>query len=247
MKNFAYGESSKRSFSNPQPCTLSSIGEGPHWLPDKVTWRTSRNHGAVMPDNPGGLRWHSQKLFLWAHSCHRDTDLCLSTRFVTTIIDLAALDGPLHRAIHFCLANGDSQQTTGLTISKQFRCAVFTIIKFAVEKCAFLFSISRRVARQSYVTLSSIQWKNKTLSIHRHHLTALICFICFIFMHYQITNFLDSCEFMLIPKYDMLNEEIKSRWINREISVHRDRIFLFSLQGYYLASICVTVSCQYEW
>ena len=39
-------------------CTLSSIGEGPHRLSDKITWPTSRHHGAVMPGYPGGLGWH---------------------------------------------------------------------------------------------------------------------------------------------------------------------------------------------
>ena len=38
--------------------TPSSFGEGPHWLPDKVTWPIFRNHGAVMPGNPGGFGWH---------------------------------------------------------------------------------------------------------------------------------------------------------------------------------------------
>ena len=38
--------------------TPSSIGEGPHWLPDKVTWPIFRNHGAVLPGNPGGFGWH---------------------------------------------------------------------------------------------------------------------------------------------------------------------------------------------
>ena len=38
--------------------TSSSIGEGPHWLPDKVTWPTCKNHGAVLPGN--GMTSHRQ-------------------------------------------------------------------------------------------------------------------------------------------------------------------------------------------
>ena len=38
--------------------TSSSFGETPRWFPDKITKPTSRNHGEVMPGNPGGLGWH---------------------------------------------------------------------------------------------------------------------------------------------------------------------------------------------
>ena len=46
----------------PMSGTPSSIGEGTHWLPDKVRWPTSRNHSVVMPGNPGGFGWHPTRI-----------------------------------------------------------------------------------------------------------------------------------------------------------------------------------------
>ena len=81
-------------------CTPSSIRDGPHWLPDTVTWPTSINHGAFIPGNPGGLGWHLTGKNYSSEPIHA-TEMPSSawgTRFVTTIIDLAALNGLLHRA-----------------------------------------------------------------------------------------------------------------------------------------------------
>ena len=78
----------------------SSIGERPHWLPDKVKWPTSRNHGAVIPDNPGDLGWHPTGKNYSSDPIHATSEPIHATeiqssawgpRFVTTIIDLAAL------------------------------------------------------------------------------------------------------------------------------------------------------------
>ena len=123
---------------------LSSICEGPHWLPYKVTWATSRKHGAVMPGNPGGLGWHPTGMNYSFEPIHV-MDMQSSaweTRFVTTIIDLATLNNLLHRAkcctkqnatINFCLAMDDSRRVADLNHTKQFLWAVFTIIRFPVE------------------------------------------------------------------------------------------------------------------
>ena len=48
----------------------SSISEGHHWLPDKVTWPTPRNHGAFMPGNPGSLGHPTGKNYS-SESCFR--------------------------------------------------------------------------------------------------------------------------------------------------------------------------------
>ena len=80
-------------------CTPSSIDEGPQWLPYKNTWPTSRNHGAVMPGNPGGLEWHPTGKNYSSEPIHapKMPSSAWGTRFVTTIIDLDALNGLLHR------------------------------------------------------------------------------------------------------------------------------------------------------
>ena len=79
--------------------TLSSIGEALHWLPDKVMWPTSSNHGAVMPGNPGGLGWYPTGKN-YSSECIHVKDMQSTARgtwFVAIIIDLAALNGPQHR------------------------------------------------------------------------------------------------------------------------------------------------------
>ena len=80
--------------------TPSRIDEGPHWLTDKVTWPTTRNHGTIMPGNSGSMGWHTTgKNYsfepIHAMETKRST---WDTWFVTTIIDLAALNSLLHRA-----------------------------------------------------------------------------------------------------------------------------------------------------
>ena len=75
--------------------TSSSNGEVLHWLPEKVTWPTSRNHGAVMSGNPGGLGWHPTGKNYSSEPIHA-TEMPSSawgTRFVTASTDLAALNG----------------------------------------------------------------------------------------------------------------------------------------------------------
>ena len=73
---------------------------GPHWLPDKVTWTTSRNHGGVMPGFLGGLGWHPTGKNYSSEPIHVTgmQSSAWDTWFVTTIADLAALNDMLHRA-----------------------------------------------------------------------------------------------------------------------------------------------------
>ena len=78
------------------PCTPSSIGKGPHWLPDKVTGSTSTNNGAVMPGNLADLGWHpTGKNY---SSDPIDATEMQSSAWGTTIIDLSVLNGVFHRA-----------------------------------------------------------------------------------------------------------------------------------------------------
>ena len=74
-------------------------------MPDKFTWPTSVNHGAVMPANPGRLGWNLTGKNYSSEPIHATLvpSSAWGTRFVATIIgliDLAALNGLLHRALY---------------------------------------------------------------------------------------------------------------------------------------------------
>ena len=120
----------------PLPCRTSA--RDVHRLPDKATWPTSRYHGAVMPSNQGGLGCHPTGKKYASGPIHT-TEMPSSawgTRFATTIIDIAALSSPLHRAkCHNKLLFSKWWFTTDcyLTHTKQFLWEVFTIIRFPVE------------------------------------------------------------------------------------------------------------------
>ena len=110
-------------------CTPPSIGEGPHWLPDTVTWPTPTKHVDEIPQ---------ARIAHLIPSIHATEMLSSAwgTRSATTIIDLAALNGLLHRAnaaINFCLENDYSRKFSDLTHTKQFRWTVFILIKLSVE------------------------------------------------------------------------------------------------------------------
>ena len=70
----------------------------------KVTWPTSINHGAVIPGNLRGLGWHLKGKDYpdpWLPSdptLPTDMQSCAwGTKFVTSVVDFAALNGLLHR------------------------------------------------------------------------------------------------------------------------------------------------------
>ena len=98
--------------------TPLNIGEGPHWLPNEVTWPTSRNHGTVMPV----LRE------VWAG--------IPQARITRLSIETHGLSQPLLILLHlaaYCKAKCHNKIVADFTHTKQYLWAVSTIIKFSVE------------------------------------------------------------------------------------------------------------------
>ena len=120
----------------------SSIGDGPHCLPDKVAWQNMVQLCLVIQDV-----WDDIPLA-------RITDLIpLTPRRCKILHETHDLSQPLFTLLHlteknsatnFCLANNDSRQIADLISIAQFLWAVFTLIIFSVAidvRFFFLFSI----------------------------------------------------------------------------------------------------------
>ena len=76
-------------------------------------------------------------LIIWAHSCPRDAEACMRHTVCQHFYWPCCIEQIA--TINFCLANDDSPPIADRTHTKQFLWIVFTIIKFPVNKCAFLF------------------------------------------------------------------------------------------------------------